>query len=268
VIGDDAVRPMADQPAATAGGPGPEPCRDCRAPLVPGQRYCLYCGARVPAARLEFMDVLVQDVAGVGPAPAGVGAVAAGAAASAGFAPVASAAREPGVNGWLRQHAPVLGLTGLILGTLLIGLLIGHWATSSSDRTPVGAAKPQVIRVESAAPAAASAGATSGAATSAGASSAGGGKASGSGAGSGAGAKAKAGASSSSAAKSAAVKKTTAKAPANAVNTDNLSGQAKQKAIEKAAKKGQPIATGNGSGKLPPTDDKAPAGGTGFETIG
>jgi hypothetical protein len=260
VIGDDTVRPMADQPAATAGGPGPEPCRDCRAPLVPGQRYCLYCGARVPEARLEFLDVLVQDVAGVGPAPAVPAATAAAAAAALG-----SARREPGVNGWLRQHTPVLGLTGLILGTLLIGLLIGHWATDgSSGDAPARAAAQPVITVQSAAPAAATTAAGDGAAATTGA---------GSGAaadGGSAGASAKSskhGASGSSG--KAAAKKTTAKAPANAVSTkalSNLSGQDKEKAIEKAAKNGQPIATGNG--KLPPTDEKAPAGGAGFETIG
>jgi hypothetical protein len=56
--------------------------------------------------------------------------------------------------------------------------------------------------------------------------------------------------------------------PSNAVSADSLGdGAAKQKAIEKAAKNGQPISTG-GSGKLPPTDDKAPGGGSTFETIG
>jgi hypothetical protein len=261
VIGDDAVRSMADQPAATAGGPGPEPCRDCRAPLVPGQRYCLYCGARVPEARLEFLDVLVQDIAGVGPAPE--------AAAAAGGAPpvvvASSASRGGGVNGWLRHNAPVLGLTGIILGTLLIGLLIGHWATSGSDHAPSQAAAP-VVRVEQ--PAAAAAPASGTATTDAAAADAGSGSGSGSDSGDAAGSgksSAKAAKKDASAAKDAAAKDT-AKAPAGAVNTQDLAGQDKEKAIEKAAKQGKPIATGDG--KLPPTDDKAPAGGAGFDVIG
>jgi hypothetical protein len=167
------------------------------------------------------------------------------------------------VNGWLREHAPVLGLTGIILGTLLIGLLIGHWATSgSSNDAPVKAAAPTVIRVPAAAAATPAAGADTTTKAGSGSSS----TASGS-AGSGGTSAAKSSKKAAAAKDSAA--KTSAKAPANAVSTkalSNLSSQDKEKAIEKAAKKGQPIATGDG--KLPPTDDKAPAGGTGFDTIG
>jgi hypothetical protein len=245
---------MADQPAATTGGPGPDPCRDCRAPLVPGQRYCLYCGARVPQARLEFLDVLVQDVAGVGAAPPVVGA--------AGPVPVAVASGGAGgVNGWLRHHAPLLGLTGIILATLLIGLLIGHWATDgSTDGTPARAAAPTVVRVEQ--PAATGVAATTTAGGDAAVSGAGDAKAS-------AAAATATKKASSSSSSSGGGAKPAAKAPADAVSTkalSNLSSQDKEKAIEKAAKKGQPIATGDG--KLPPTDEKAPAGGADFETIG
>jgi hypothetical protein len=166
-----------------------------------------------------------------------------------------------GVNGWLREHAPVLGLAGVILATLLIGLLIGHWATSSSsDDAPAKAAAPVVVRVPATAAAAAPAAGTATTATD-GASSGGDSADSG--------AKSSSKSSKSSAKASDSAAKTTAKAPANAVSTkalSNLSGQDKEKAIEKAAKKGQPIATGDG--KLPPTDSKAPAGGAGFETIG
>jgi hypothetical protein len=212
-----------------------EPCRDCRAPLVPGQRYCLYCGARRPDARLEFMDVLTQDR--VAPAPAG-----------AVTTETTTVLREPGVNGWLRQNSPVLALTGLILGTLLIGLLIGHWAThggGGGSPAPARAAAPQVIRVDASggAPSTTAADTTSTAA----------------------GDDTK---TASSAKQQPKAKADKAAAPADAVSADSLgSGEAKQKAIEKAAKSGQPISTGGG-GKLPPTDDKAPAGGAGFETIG
>jgi len=213
-----------------------EPCRECRAPLVPGQRYCLYCGARRPDARLEFLDVLAQDFARPEPA----------AAAAAALGP------EPGVNGWLRANTPVLALAGIVLGTLLIGLLIGHWATGDGGGTsPAKAAAPQVIRVD--AGGGGSAATTTSAADDT--------------------ATANASDKKTSKAKksSNAAAKPTAKAaapPADAVSADALgSGAAKEKAIEKAAKKEQPISTG-GSGELPPTDNKAPGGGSTFETIG
>lgn len=228
---------MTDEPTAGLA----EPCRDCRAPLVPGQRYCLYCGARRPDARMEFMDVLVQDFARPG-------ATAPVVAAAAPPPPV----RDPGVNGWLRQHTPVLALTGLMLGTLLIGLLIGHWATSGGDASePAKAAAPQVIRVDAGSGGAATTPAAD-TATAADDSA----KASGD--------KRNSSAKGKDDGDSAAEK---ASAPPDAVSADSLgSGEAKEKAIEKAAKKGQPISTGDG--KLPPTDDKAPASGTEFETIG
>jgi hypothetical protein len=221
-----------------------EPCRECRAPLVPGQRYCLYCGTRRPDARLEFLDVLAEDR---GPAAA--------AAAAAPAVTTITTTREPGVNGWLRQNSPVLALTGLILGTLLIGLLIGHWATGGDDSSAPAAraAAPQVIRVDAgtAAPATttADAAATDGTDTAATAKTAKKDKA-----------KADKPAASADDAKATA-------APAAVSVQDAGDGADGQKAIEQAAKKGQPISTGGG-GKLPPTDDKAPAGGTSFETIG
>jgi hypothetical protein len=208
-----------------------EPCRECRAPLVPGQRYCLYCGTRRPEARLEFLDVLSEDQR-VPVAPV--------------VAPVV-AAREPGVNGWLRQNSPVLALCGLILGTLLIGLLIGHWATGGGDTTvpAARAAAPQVIRVDAgtAAPATTTAAATTDAAPE------------------------KQDTKKPKADKPAAKDEKATAAPAAVSVQDTGSGADQAKAVEQAAKKGQPISTG-GDGKLPPTDDKAPAGGTSFETIG
>jgi hypothetical protein len=214
-----------------------EPCRECRAPLVPGQRYCLYCGTRRPEARLEFLDVLSEDQR-VPAAPVAI-------------APVV-AAREPGVNGWLRQNSPVLALCGLILGTLLIGLLIGHWATGGSDTTAPAAraAAPQVIRVDAGTAAPATTTADAATTDTAAASSD----------------KAAKKDTKAKADKPAKDEKATA-APAAVSVQDTGSGADQAKAVEQAAKKGQPISTG-GDGKLPPTDDKAPAGGTSFETIG
>ena len=39
-----------------------------------------------------------------------------------------------------------------------------------------------------------------------------------------------------------------------------------RKAVDDAVRKGKPISTG--TGRLPPTDDKAAGGGSAFETIG
>jgi hypothetical protein len=243
VITDQAL----GQQAAAGPAAAPEPCRGCRAPLVPGQRYCLYCGTRCAGARLEFLDVLEHDARGRGAGALDAAPGAGGAVAGAGGA---VAPREPGVNGWLRAHSPVLGLTGLLLGTLLIGLLVGHWATGSGGSS---AAAPQVIRVPGSAGGTAAGGGTGTAA-------AGAADASGSGSGgSGAGGSSKAKASSSKA----------TKAPKDAVSVDRLnqlSGKAKDKAIEQAAKKGQPIATGTGA--PPPKDDKPAGGGSDFQTIG
>jgi hypothetical protein len=206
-----------------------EPCPSCGAPLAGDQRYCLHCGTRRPEARLEFLDVLDADVQARG-------AVSLLPPAVAGFA-------EPpprGLNARLQANSGVLALTALLLVTLLIGLLVGHWATGS-DPAPVAASAPapQVIRVEgTAAPAATSAtpAATPSSST-------------------------PAPTTSKSSSKSDASTKPTA--PKDSVSVTKLSGK---KAVDDAVKKGTPITTGGG--KLPPKDDKAPGGGSAIEDIG
>jgi len=225
-----------------------QPCAGCGAPLAGDQRYCLYCGSRRAEARLEFMDAL----AGGGPAPI-AGAGGAGGPVAPGHQLTVGGVSEPpaghGLGAWLRANTAVLALAGLLMGMLFIGLLVGHWATSGTTTpAPAQAAAPQVIRVE----------------------------------GSGGGAAAADDAAADSAVDSAAdAKKDTKKAkaakdtqvvqevPKDAVDVNklnSLSGKAKAKAIDDAVKKGKPISTG--TGKLPPKDDKAPGGGTEFETIG
>lgn len=220
-------------PAPVFGRDG-EPCPSCGAPLAGDQRYCLHCGARRPEARLEFLDVLDADVR------------ARQAAAFAG-PPVASAAVAPvaavGVGGRLNAHAGLLAVGALSAVTLLIGLLLGHWVTERDAATaPAGSAAapaPQVIKVEGTAAAAPAASDASGDDASSG----------------------------SSSSKSKATKNATAsdkaKAPKDSVSVKNLTSK---KAVEDAVKKGKPISTG--TGKLPPKDDKAPGGGSDFETIG
>ena len=127
-------QPTYEHPAATpvTAGHGVEPCPSCGAPLAGDQRYCMHCGTRRPTARLEFLDVLAAEPGGAGYAPP--------------VAPSPVAASPPGADGWLRAHAPALALGALLLTTLLIGLLVGHWATRSTP-TATPAPAPQVIRI-------------------------------------------------------------------------------------------------------------------------
>ncbi len=246
-----------------------EPCPSCRAPLAGDQRYCLHCGARRDEARLEFLDVLTQD-AQLERRPSGVPVASAPGAAVEVWnpAPVAYAQpqaaylnaagawqtpppREPGLRGWARANGALIGLAGILLGTLLIGLLIGHWATSRQAAAP----KSQTIRVVGAGTAgAAAAGAAAGAADAATTSTSSSGGSSGSGG--------------SGASKTPAKAASTA-APAGAVSVKKLStlkGKDYTKAVDKLAKQGKPISTGGG--KLPPKDNKPAGGGSSFETIG
>jgi hypothetical protein len=239
------------QPVPVFGRDG-EPCPACGAPLAGDQRYCLHCGARRPEARLEFLDVLDADVRarsvlppGAVPSPFG----AAGALAPPfGGGPVGPWTVAPvpprGLNGRVQANAGLLALGALLLLMLLIGLLVGHWATDTSSAPSAATPAPQVIRVEG----------TGAAAAPAATDASGGGSTSTSGASK---------TSSSSKSKSSSKSSDKATPDKSAVSVDKLSDK---KAVDDAVKKGKPISTG--TGKLPPKDDKAPAGGTGFEDIG
>lgn len=94
-------------------------CASCGAPLAGDQRYCLSCGQPASAVRLAFLDALQSE-----------GAEAFTSAGSHdGYAPTLE---QPGVSGWLRRNAGLLGLLALLLMATLIGLLIGHWASQKS----------------------------------------------------------------------------------------------------------------------------------------
>ncbi|HWH92864.1 MAG TPA: hypothetical protein VNT03_03300 [Baekduia sp.] len=232
---------MKEHPVITESHPAPswtsptrdgEPCPSCGAPLAGDQRYCLHCGVRRPEARLEFLDVLDADVR------------ARSATRVAG--PVTFAGSEPrGLNGRLQANAGLLALGALLLLMLLIGLLVGHWATGDPSAPAAATPAPQVIKVEGAAAPAA----TSGGSGAGGASEGADGEAS----------------SSKSAHQSSAKDgaSSSAKAPKGAVSVKNLKSK---KAVDDAVKKGKPISTG--TGKLPPKDDKPAGGGSGFEEIG
>ncbi|WCB93556.1 hypothetical protein DSM104299_02269 [Baekduia alba] len=212
-----------------------EPCPACGAPLAGDQRYCLHCGGRRPEARLEFLDVLDADVRTRGGGPV----------AAPPLVVQANGAPPPhGLNGRLQANAGLLALAALLLLTLLIGLLLGHWATSDQSAPAAATPAPQVIKVEGAAAPAAAA-ATTGTGS--------GGDTSG---------------SSSKATKKAAKGKADtasdkATAPKDSVSVKSLSSK---KAVDDAVKNGKPISTG--TGKLPPKDDKPAGGGAGFEEIG
>jgi hypothetical protein len=125
-------------------------CAACGAPLVADQRYCLACGQPASPVRLAFLDVLQGERH-----PAALGSGVGGPPPVAYYAPPS----EPdGPIGALRRYSGLLALIGVLLASLLIGLLVGHWITGGSGS---GSGK-QVIEVRglsglaAAAPAAAS----------------------------------------------------------------------------------------------------------------
>lgn len=201
-----------------------EACASCSAPLAVDQRYCLSCGERRAGARLPFLDVLREASGGPPTRP--------------------SASRAAHgvdvVNDRLRRNAPLLGLLGVLAVMMLIGVLVGHWA--SGDAKLATAPAPRVITV-GAGPPAASPAATTPVSSGSNALSK----------------KRKRGASARPAGKSAAPTKATNN---NLKNLQNLSGREYQKQIDKL---GKTIGTG---GKPPPKDNKPPAGGGSFEEIG
>lgn len=105
-------------------GPGADFCVVCRSALAPDQRYCLQCGARRDGARLEFLDVLAEPQA----PPRQL-----------------NQATPPGGgrSRWLKDGS-VLGAAVVLVGTLVAGLLIGHWAGGSGDASGTST---QVVRL-------------------------------------------------------------------------------------------------------------------------
>lgn len=123
-------------------------CPNCSAPLAADQRYCLACGQPVSPVRLAFLDVLQSEQ----PSLYGPGAVP---ALGAGY----EASGEPASRAyvWLRRYSGVLALLSVLLMSIIVGLLVGHWITQS--RAPA----EQVVKVEglsSSTPAAAAGAAT------------------------------------------------------------------------------------------------------------
>jgi hypothetical protein len=139
--------PPAALPAATA------TCAGCGAPLEADQRYCLACGRPCSPVRLAFLDVLQSEhgapTAGWGTHPPAYLSAPVG----AGYAPPAEPA---GTLAALRRYSGLFGLLGVLLVSLLIGLLVGHWLTG-------GAPGKQVLEVKGFGPLAAVPSVTTGA---------------------------------------------------------------------------------------------------------
>lgn len=194
-----------------------EPCANCGTPLAADQRYCLNCGDRRAGVRLDFMDILSVDAAE---------------RASANTAPAVIAARaaeKGGAEGWVRSHAGVLALSGVLLVTLFGGLAIGNWIHGDSGSP--AASKPQVIKVDGAA---GSSSTDDSAST---------------------------GDSDSGSSADASAEKGGSGSTKGVQSADSKSS----KDIEKSVDKGEPLSTGDGAAAK---DDGKPAGGgSDFETI-
>jgi hypothetical protein len=114
-------------------------CASCGAPLAPDQRYCLACGQPASPVRLAFLDVLQGEYQ---PAAHGVGVPGGPPAATAYYA---QPPEPDGLLGSLRRYSGLLALTGVLLASLLIGLLVGHWITGGNGSAAPG---KQVIEVK------------------------------------------------------------------------------------------------------------------------
>lgn len=207
-------------------------CPSCGAALADDQRYCLNCGQRQGEPRVDFRQHLeAKDAVTQTPAPA--------AAATPG-GPAPESSQKP-----QRDYAPLAAAGGIaVLGImLLIGVLIGRGTGDSND----SAAAPQVVTV--------------GAAPAAGAKDEG--KSSG---GSGQSGRKDSGGKAARQKNAAASGKTdTGNAPvASEQQLEALQGKTGQEYAEESAKLPDEIAT---PGDAPPTDDKAPGGGSGGVTL-
>jgi len=108
-------------------------CPNCSAALAPDQHYCLACGQPVSPVRLEFLDLLAPQ-----PQPL------AGQSSIQSLPPGYVTVIEPssGPDGWLRRYSGLFGLLAVLLMSIIVGLLVGHWVTQNK------APSQQVIKVE------------------------------------------------------------------------------------------------------------------------
>jgi hypothetical protein len=123
IVGDEDLMDVIPLPTSTDGAPTAPlaACAGCAAPLAPDQRYCLACGRPASPVRLAFLDVLQAE-------PQTAATAILGAPSAAGYQPPPD---SPGTLGSLRRYSGLFGLLGVLLASLLIGLLVGHWLTGS-----------------------------------------------------------------------------------------------------------------------------------------
>jgi hypothetical protein len=108
-------------------------CANCSAPLAPDQRYCLACGQPASPVRLAFLDVLHE------------GQPYSGSQSSVGSLPpgyVSVIEPASGAYAWMRRYSGLFGLLSVLLMSIIVGLLVGHWVTQSK------APAQQVLKVE------------------------------------------------------------------------------------------------------------------------
>lgn len=207
-------------------------CPSCGAALAEDQRYCLNCGQRQGGPRVDFQRHLDPKAqAKVAATPAG-----------AGVEPAPAAPAGPPPERRQRDYAPLAAAGGIaVLGImLLIGVLIGRGTGSEQASAPA----PQVVTVAQDESEGRAGGADESAAPSGKSGKQKGGK------------KKDAAASGSS---------DTGDAPvASSAQLEALQGKTGQEYAEESAKLPDEIAT---PGEPPPTDNKAPGGGSGGTTI-
>jgi hypothetical protein len=210
-------------------------CPSCGAALAEDQRYCLNCGQRQGEPRVDFRRHLdSKQAAGEDPSPA------------TGMAAPAAPPDGPPPEKPQRDYAPLAAAGGIaVLGVmLLIGVLIGRGTGDGSET----AATPQVITVGAAESAGSDAGGDAGQSNAAGS----GGK----------GKDGKGGKKQNAVAGGSA---DTGNAPvASDDQLEALQQKTGQEYAEESAKLPDEIAT---PGEAPPTDSKAPGGGSGGVTL-
>jgi hypothetical protein len=115
----------------------PATCRSCGAPLAPDQRYCLACGTRVAAPRLDFLAEL-ERAAHAGPHGATDPAQAQQPAAALPVGAVAAGPPPPASR--LDRIGGPMGVAAVLLVALGIGFLIGQ----GDEQQPVAQRAPVV----------------------------------------------------------------------------------------------------------------------------
>jgi hypothetical protein len=129
---------ISDAPTDTlpiaAGGAFARPggtCRSCSTPLAADQRYCLGCGARVAAPRVEWAAAL-------------------GGAAAGGAAPAAQAAGASGAGRWalmLDRVGGPMGAAAVVLVALGVGFLLGQGGNAPSGPATI-VQRPPIVNVQ------------------------------------------------------------------------------------------------------------------------